>query len=83
MTLLRTRWLTCCTVLACAAAVGLGKASAQASPIPTGEPEVLRTSAGLTEVGVLGRAEYRIDVPENWNRGLVVFYHGYSESAFR
>lgn len=83
MNLLRTRWLTCCAVLVCAAAVGTGKATAQASPTPTGEPEVLRTAAGLTEVGVLGRAEYRIDVPENWNHGLVVFYHGYSESAFR
>ena len=56
---------------------------AQASPTPFGEPEVLRTTAGTTEVGVLGRAEYRIDLPANWNRGLVVFYHGYSESPFR
>ena len=83
MTLLLTRWLARCAVLGCVFAVGVGHANAQASPTPTGEPEVLRTSAGVTEVGVLGRAEYRIDVPANWNHGLVVFYHGYSESAFR
>ncbi len=58
-------------------------AFAQASPTPTGEPEVLTTSTGITEVGVLGHAEYRIDVPATWNRDLVVFYHGYSETPFR
>ena len=56
---------------------------AQATPEPTGEPEILRTPAGITEVGVLAGAEYRIDVPSNWNRGLVVLYHGYSERPFR
>ena len=44
---------------------------------------MLRTPAGITEVGVLTGAEYRIDVPANWNRGLVVFYHGYSERPYR
>ncbi|WP_419807176.1 DUF6351 family protein [Terriglobus sp.] len=56
---------------------------AQAAPTPTSEPEVLQTPAGITEVGVLTGAEYRIDVPSNWNHGLVVFYHGYSERPFR
>lgn len=55
----------------------------QAAPTPSSEPEVLQTPAGITEVGVLTGAEYRIDVPSNWNRGLVVFYHGYSERPFR
>ncbi|SEB76258.1 alpha/beta hydrolase [Terriglobus roseus] len=64
-------------------AAACGRAFAQASPTPTGEPEVLKSSAGTIEVGVLGRAEYRIDVPANWNHALVVFYHGYSESPFR
>ncbi len=59
------------------------RAGAQALPSPTGEPEILRTAAGTTEVGVLAGAEYRIDVPANWNRGLVVLYHGYSERPFR
>ncbi len=44
---------------------------------------MLQTPAGTTEVGVLTGAEYRIDVPANWNHGLVVFYHGYSERPFR
>ena len=77
------RWVVPCVI---AAALCLGAASvaaAQASPTPTGEPEVLTTSAGTIEVGVLGHAEYRIDVPANWNRNLVVFYHGYSERPFR
>lgn len=57
--------------------------AAQAAPTPASEPEVLQTSAGITEVGVLTGAEYRIDIPANWNHGLVVFYHGYSERPFR
>ena len=55
----------------------------QAVPTPASEPEVLQTPAGITEVGVLTGAEYRIDIPSNWNHGLVVFYHGYSERPFR
>ena len=76
----RTVCLLFATGLSLAVAV---QARAQATPTPASEPEVLRTPAGLTEVGVLGNAEYRIDVPSNWNRGLVVFYHGYSERPFR
>ena len=30
-----------------------------------------------TEFGKLQNAEFRIDVPDNWNHGLVVYYHGY------
>jgi len=30
-----------------------------------------------TEFGKLQGAEFRIDVPDDWNRGLVVYYHGY------
>jgi alpha-beta hydrolase superfamily lysophospholipase len=82
MRLFSRRWLFRCAAAALLAG-SAHVASAQASPTPTGEPEVLKSSAGTTEVGVLGRAEYRIDVPENWNHGLVVFYHGYSESPFR
>jgi len=32
----------------------------------------------LTDIGTLEGAGYRIDVPANWNRGLVVFFHGYA-----
>ena len=34
-------------------------------------------TASRTEVGVLDGAAYRIDVPVHWNRGLVVYFHGY------
>lgn len=32
----------------------------------------------VTEIGALSGVGYRIDVPEHWNRGLLVFYHGYA-----
>ena len=35
-------------------------------------------NVGSTEIGTLEGAAYRIDVPPAWNRGLVVFYHGYA-----
>jgi hypothetical protein len=41
-------------------------------------PAVLRTPTGVTEVGTLDGAPYRIDVPASWNHSLVVFYHGYA-----
>jgi hypothetical protein len=39
---------------------------------------VLHTPFGLTEVGLLDGAPYRIDIPANWNHSVVVFYHGYA-----
>lgn len=36
------------------------------------------TAEALTDIGTLEGAGYRIDVPANWNRGLVVFFHGYA-----
>lgn len=56
MNLSRCIWRICSAVLLFAAVAG--HLHAQASPTPTDEPEVLRTAAGTTEVGVLGRAEY-------------------------
>jgi hypothetical protein len=47
------------------------------TPTPT-HKEVLRSPLGLTEVGLLDGAAYRIDVPAHWNHALVVFYHGYA-----
>jgi pimeloyl-ACP methyl ester carboxylesterase len=31
-----------------------------------------------TELGELNHAQFRIDIPENWNHGLVVYCHGYA-----
>ena len=82
MTSVASRWLLFCAV-ATLAVMPLA-ARGQASPTPKNDAEVLKGANGaITEVGVQSRAEYRIDVPANWNQSLVVFYHGYSESTFR
>lgn len=47
---------------------------------PTSSDE-LRTASGLTEVGLLDGAPYRIDIPENWNHSLVIYYHGYVQRS--
>jgi pimeloyl-ACP methyl ester carboxylesterase len=42
-------------------------------------PTQLRSPIGLTEVGLLDGAAYRIDIPNDWNHDLVVYYHGYAQ----
>jgi hypothetical protein len=71
----------CAAVLSCAQAlVVTGSAERPDKPKrPEVPPEVLRTPFGITEVGVIEGTQYRIDVPDDWNRSLVVFYHGYAE----
>ncbi|HLJ77083.1 MAG TPA: hypothetical protein VKT75_06705, partial [Acidobacteriaceae bacterium] len=32
-----------------------------------------------TETGTVNGASYRIDVPQNWNHGLVLYFHGYMQ----
>ena len=44
---------------------------------PQVKPTVLQTPVGTTEVGILDGATYRIDIPNDWNHSLVVYYHGY------
>jgi hypothetical protein len=46
-------------------------------------PSVITTATGRVETGMLDDAPYRIDIPNNWNHSLVVFYHGYSEEPYR
>ncbi|QMV19371.1 alpha/beta hydrolase [Granulicella sp. 5B5] len=46
------------------------------------EPTILKTSDGTVETGYLDDAPYRIDIPNNWNHSLVVFYHGYAEQPY-
>ena len=36
-------------------------------------------SPSKVETGSLAGAAYRIEIPANWNRGLVVFAHGYTQ----
>src|SRR5881392_3441641 len=37
-------------------------------------------AAPKTELGDINGAKFRIDVPENWNGGLVIYCHGYNAS---
>ena len=37
-------------------------------------------AASHTELGEINGAKFRIDMPEQWNGGLVVYCHGYSET---
>lgn len=48
-------------------------------PLRPESSQQLKSPLGLTEVGVLEGAAYRIDVPEEWNGSLVVYYHGYAQ----
>ena len=67
------------TLLLCqvTAAAALLAVSARAQkPV---DPEILQRDGGSTEVGFLGGAEYRIDIPRDWNGALVVYFHGYAE----
>lgn len=50
---------------------------AAAASAPASGMERTPVAAGV-ETGTLDGAPYRIDLPDRWNRGLVVFYHGYS-----
>lgn len=38
----------------------------------------LAAAAPKVEIGIINGAAFRIDVPENWNGGLVVYCHGYN-----
>src|SRR5579884_2441971 len=38
-------------------------------------------AAPKTEIGEINGAQFRIDIPENWNGGLVIYCHGYSPVA--
>jgi pimeloyl-ACP methyl ester carboxylesterase len=46
---------------------------------PSETPQQLHSPVGLTEVGILDGAAYRIDIPNDWNHNLVVYYHGYAQ----
>ena len=39
----------------------------------------LCVAAVHTEIGEINGAKFRIDLPEKWNGGLVVYCHGYSD----
>jgi pimeloyl-ACP methyl ester carboxylesterase len=43
----------------------------------------LAAAAPKLEVGVINGAAFRIDIPDNWNGGLVVYCHGYNQSPVK
>ena len=57
-----------------------GSASLHAQK-PQVKPDIVQTPVGTTEVGILDGASYRIDIPNNWNHSLVIYYHGYRQQA--
>jgi pimeloyl-ACP methyl ester carboxylesterase len=71
------------TLRTCAAASALLSiaftlcARAEGVPKPSSS-EQLKSPQGMTEVGVLTGAPYRIDIPTDWNHRVVVYYHGYA-----
>ncbi len=69
--------ITLPAVLLLACALRVDAAGTPATPTPS-HREVLESPAGMTEVGLLDGAAYRIDIPVHWNHSLVVFYHGYA-----
>ena len=53
----------------------------QPPPVPS-QSQQMHGPLGLTEVGVLEGAPFRIDIPADWNHSLVVYYHGYAQHPF-
>jgi pimeloyl-ACP methyl ester carboxylesterase len=62
-----------------------------ASPAPTGPVSATTATASATppappptpvrtETGRLNGASFRIDIPQKWNHGLVVYFHGYQST---
>ena len=81
-------FLTAGCVLAFVPAAGADPKAAAAAAVKPGAktaadlpPEVVRSAKGTIEVGTLAGVPYRIDIPADWNHSLVVFFHGYTESA--
>ncbi len=44
---------------------------------PPSVPEEPPAVPVQTEIGTLEGASFRIDIPQNWNHGLVMYFHGY------
>jgi pimeloyl-ACP methyl ester carboxylesterase len=55
-------------------------ASSPASPMAAIPPPAPPPVPVRTETGRLDGASFRIDIPQNWNRGLVLYFHGYQQN---
>ncbi|MEO5626808.1 MAG: alpha/beta hydrolase [Dokdonella sp.] len=60
--------VACILLAGCAISAGARERTAAVAP----------QAHALTEIGTQAGAAYRIDIPADWNQGLVVFFHGYS-----
>ncbi len=47
------------------------------APAPSPAPATPPPVPVQTEIGHINGASFRIDIPKNWNRGLVLYFHGY------
>lgn len=65
---------------ATATACALAFATAAAGAIATANSAPAAQARPVHATGTLQGASYRIDMPANWNRKLVVFYHGTNEN---
>ena len=45
------------------------------------EDPFAQSLAASTETGEINGAAFKIEIPENWNHGLVIYCHGYDEKA--
>jgi pimeloyl-ACP methyl ester carboxylesterase len=52
-------------------------APASATKADAPAPPTSHDVAVQTETGTINGASIRIDIPKNWNRGLVLYFHGY------
>ena len=55
-------------------------APASAAPAAVAPPPAPPPVPVRTETGRLDGASFRIDIPQNWNRGLVLYFHGYQQN---
>lgn len=61
------------------ASIGLAALALSSSPIASAQGPAAPAADNLkTEMGEIDGASFRIDVPANWNHGLVIMNHGYS-----
>ena len=49
--------------------------------LPVTQFSFAQTLAATTETGEINGAQFKIEIPANWNHGLVVYCHGYDEKA--
>ncbi len=72
-------WTAAAALLLCIAASAWADPAGSSKHKPSQTSQQLHSPFGLTEVGALDGAAYRIDIPNDWNHNLVVYYHGYAQ----